>query len=351
MLPVEWPIAAGAADLLVDPARAAGRDRLPIVRRDLFLDARARLSEQERALISAMLGALIDQLADEIRLGLPPEFLAHAEPDREHVTLRMWNSGALDRPALISLLMRRAGEQLIGAACRGGRGVDDIGTVERLVGDSDSAVASAAMGLSLARGRRRDRFGHLGVEYDDLPPAEAQSLVHLTAAAMRLGIVAASVTIDETLAAAAERVFARHHPQRRVEGRAHELAESLIAARGTDDVTIATLAAEGDAAMVAALCAVRAAIAPQTAWKLLVDDGASGAMLLARLAGLGRTTAATLVSVLAEPLLWGDPRDAIILFDRPSSFDVDSAGRWWRLPLAFRDGLIRPGGADGQSFD
>ena len=64
MIPVEWPIAAGAADQLVETARAAGRDRLAIVRRDLFLDDRARLTEQERAGMSARLGALVDQVAD-----------------------------------------------------------------------------------------------------------------------------------------------------------------------------------------------------------------------------------------------------------------------------------------------
>src|SRR4029453_6963931 len=115
MMPVEWPIAAGAADHKVEPARTAGRDRLPIVRRDLFLDDRARLTEQERALMSAMLSALIDQIADEIRLGLPPDVLAHAENDRERIVARLWKSGALDRPALILLLLRRAAAHMISA--------------------------------------------------------------------------------------------------------------------------------------------------------------------------------------------------------------------------------------------
>jgi hypothetical protein len=119
MLPVEWPIAAGAADRPVEPARTAGRGRLPVVRRDLFLDDRARLTEQERALMSAMLGTLVDQLADEIRLGLPTELLAQVEADRQDVASRLWQSGALDRPALILLLLRRASAQLIAAACRG----------------------------------------------------------------------------------------------------------------------------------------------------------------------------------------------------------------------------------------
>ena len=351
MMPVEWPIAAQAADHPVEPARRAGRDRLPIVRRDLFLDDRARLTEQERALMSAMLGALINQIADEIRLGLPHDLLAHAEPDRDRIVPRLWHGGALDRPALVLLLLRRADEQLIAAACRDRRGAADGGTVERLVGNGDGAIASAAMALAVARGRRRDRFGRLGLEYDDVPRDEAQALVHLVAAAMRHGIAGASVAIDEALAEAAERLLDRHDAQRRVEVRALGLAEALIAARGADDALFAALAAEGDAALLAALCAVRAGIATESAWMLLVNDGARDAMLLARLAGLARPAAAALVAALAEPLLWGEAGAAIACFDGPTDVEIDAAGRWWRLPLAYRDALTDQGGSDGQPLD
>jgi hypothetical protein len=346
MMPVEWPIAAGAADHRVEPARTAGRDRLPIVRRDLFLDDRARLTEQERALMSAMLGALVDQIADEVRLGLPPDVLAHAEADRERIVPRLWKSGALDRPALILLLLRRADEQLIAAACRNSH-AGDGGTVERLVGDNDGAIASAAMALAVARGRRRDRFGRLGLEFDDVPADEAMSLVHLVAAAMRAGIDGASVGIDEALAEAAERLLDRHDEARRVEMHALALARALTDARGEDDALVGALAAEGDAALLASLCAVRAEIAPETAWMLLVNDCARDAMLRARLAGVARPAAAAMVAALAVPLLWGDPAEAIACFDAPAGVDVDAARRWWRLPPAYRDGLIQAGGAHG----
>ena len=54
MMPEEWPIAAPAADGNA-PARLAGRGRLSTVRRDFFLDPAKRLTEQERALMTAML--------------------------------------------------------------------------------------------------------------------------------------------------------------------------------------------------------------------------------------------------------------------------------------------------------
>ena len=53
MMPEEWPIAAFAADENA-PARFAGRGRLATVRRDFFLNPAKRLTEQERALMTAM---------------------------------------------------------------------------------------------------------------------------------------------------------------------------------------------------------------------------------------------------------------------------------------------------------
>lgn len=347
MMPVEWPIAAETADHPVEPARRAGRDRLPVVRVDLFLDDAARLTEQERALISAMLAALVEQIADELRLGLAPDLLVAAERDRDNVLPRLWNEGLLDRPALIELLMRRADEQLIAAACRESR-AGGAAIIESLVGDEDGHIASAAMALAVARGRRRDRFGRLGIEFDDVPAEEAVGLVHLAAAAMRKGIDGAAVAIDEALAEAAARLLKRHDEGRRVEMRATALAAALLDARGPDDELIAMLAAEGDAALVAALCAVRAGIGPDTAWMLLVNDGARDGMLLARLAGLSRPAAAAMVAAFAEPLLWGEAGAAIGWYDSPSVADVEAARRWWRLSEPYRDGLVALGGGDGQ---
>ena len=109
-------------------------------------------------------------------------------------------------PALIELLMRRADEQLIAAACRDSR-AGGAAIIETLVGDEDGHIASAAMALAVARGRRRDRFGRLGIEFDDVPAEEAVGLVHLAAAAMRKGIDGAAVAIDEALAEAAARLL------------------------------------------------------------------------------------------------------------------------------------------------
>ena len=62
MMPEEWPIAAPVLDRNA-PARGAGRGRLSTVRADFFLNPDERLTEQERALMTAMLHCLVGDLA------------------------------------------------------------------------------------------------------------------------------------------------------------------------------------------------------------------------------------------------------------------------------------------------
>ena len=63
MVPEEWPIAVESADRTVDSALARSPSRLATVRRDFFLDSSERLTEQERALMTAMLHDLVAALA------------------------------------------------------------------------------------------------------------------------------------------------------------------------------------------------------------------------------------------------------------------------------------------------
>ena len=108
-MPEEWPIAASAADQSA-PARRAGGDRLSTVRVDFFLSSVDRLSEQERALMTAMLHCLVSDIADEIRAALPN--VATPANDEGNLALIeiMSSAGILDRPTLVRLILRRADE-------------------------------------------------------------------------------------------------------------------------------------------------------------------------------------------------------------------------------------------------
>src|SRR5256885_11632586 len=184
MMPEEWPIAAPAADGN-GPARRAGRGRLATVRRDFFLDPAKRLTEQERALMTAMLHCLVSDVADAVRAALPNGRLAANDEGDTALIGALSASGLLDEPDLMALLLRRADEERIAAAARARSGRREARVLQGLVSHDYGAVAAAAMALILGRGRRRDRFAQCLIAFDDLSPASAEHLVHAVAAGMR----------------------------------------------------------------------------------------------------------------------------------------------------------------------
>src|SRR5437764_15005955 len=107
MMPEEWPIGALAPEQNA-PAGGAGRGRLSTVRRDFFLDPAKRLTEQERALMTAMLHCLVGDIADAIRASLPNGRLAANDEGDAALIEAMTSSGLLDEPGLMALLLRRA---------------------------------------------------------------------------------------------------------------------------------------------------------------------------------------------------------------------------------------------------
>src|SRR5690242_20031087 len=211
MMPEEWPIAADAADG-DRPARAGGRGRLATVRRDFFLDPAKRLTEQERALMTAMLHCLVGDVANAIRAALPGGRAAANDEDDAALVEALTLSGLLDEPGLMALLLRRADEERIAIAARARSGKREARVLQGLVSHDYGAVAAAAMALILGRGRRRDRFGQCLIAYDDLPAASAEALVHAVAAGLRheLALSRGAPAADFELAQASDRVLEDH---------------------------------------------------------------------------------------------------------------------------------------------
>lgn len=337
MMPVEWPLAASAADRPVDSARPrAGRDRLPVAMADFFLDEGSRLTDEERALMAAMLRALVTDIADELIAALPPMVGAQAERLRDGLYRKLRQAGLLEREGLVALLLRRADEQQLS-----GRSDPGDSTLAALISDPEAAVAEAAMALTLARGRRRDRFGRLGVEYDDLAAEDAVALVHAVAAALCHGLGDES---DPPLVAAIQALLARHDEGRRLEAADAALARALEASGRADDSMVRSLAKDGDAPLLIALLARRAGIGQSEAWRLFTSGDA---MMLARLAGCERAAAAQMLASF-EPLANGHAAERFI--DRFDSIDEAATERqrqWLRLDphyRAAREALERSGG-------
>jgi hypothetical protein len=183
MVPDEWPIASPSDDGRY-PARSAGRRRLPTVRSDFFLDPRDRLSEQERALMTAMLAELLDAIAEEIRAAVPANFLPANDDGSQELLRGLTTAGLLDQVDLIALLLRRADEERVANAVRA-RSAPRGGFLQGLIAEDDDGISAAAMGLILARGRRRNRLGQPRIECEDLPEHLAKNLAYAVAGALR----------------------------------------------------------------------------------------------------------------------------------------------------------------------
>src|SRR3954471_6529066 len=117
MMPEEWPVASPADDGNT-LARAAGRSRLSTVRRDFFLDPAKRLTEQERALMSAMLSALVSDVADALRAALPNRRVAANDASDAALVEALKSSKLVDESGLMRLLLRRADEERIATAAK-----------------------------------------------------------------------------------------------------------------------------------------------------------------------------------------------------------------------------------------
>ena len=227
MVPIEWPIAAPGREGEAGSARVAGSPRLSCVRADFFLDPAARLTEQERALMTTMLSDLVATLADEFA-----SHLADSQPANDRgdgLMDRLWSAGLLDLPELVALLLRRAEEERIAAGLRAGSPGRKPRLLQSLVSDEDPEIAAAAMALILAKGRRRDRFDGPRLTFDDVSAETAVALANAIAAARRMDLAKRfdSAQADETLTDAVRALLSGHDEGNRLEARLFELAHAL----------------------------------------------------------------------------------------------------------------------------
>jgi hypothetical protein len=301
MVPVEWPLAAPAADRPVEPARTRGSRRLASVRRDFFLDPAHRLTEQERALMTAMLNDLVGSVSSALLAAVPtpPVLLT----DASSLTLRLSAAGLLDREELVSLLLMRADEHRIA-----------------------SAFAGRAGPRRLA----------------DLSAVEAQCL----ASAVAAGLSGAGAADRPALAEAASAVASGHDQSESLDSAVDDLALALEAAGRLDDKTLETVMEDGEAVLLAALLARRAGISAETGWGYLVGGQDGGLALLARMAGLARPSAARLIAEFAA-LSGASVEEEAARFDELGDEVVEAALAWWRLPPPFRDAATALGEARG----
>lgn len=346
MMPEEWPIVAAAERNA--PARAAGGGRLSTVRLDFFLDPAERLTEQERALMTAMLHCLVGDIAGEIRGTLPQGWLG-ANDDIAALVEVLTFAGLVDEPELMALLLRRADEERIGTACRARSGRRDARVLQGLVSSDDGTVSAAAMALILARGRRRDRFGQCLVGFDDLPLQTADRLVHAIAAALRSDVASAHgrAAADGELSGAAAELLTRHDRSRGVDALTRALAAILDEAGSLTGELLLACAQEGEVGFLAEALGRRAGVSGGVAFDQLLSGNGRHVMALLRIGDASRELSAGLLASIGDLLGLTDPGAAIGVYDRMTADQVQDATAWLRAAPAYRSALAALGRHNG----
>jgi hypothetical protein len=348
MMPEEWPIAAPAADGSAS-ARLAGRGRLSTVRRDFFLSPSMRLTEQERALMTAMLHCLVADVADAIRAALPSGRVAANDEGDAALIQSLTVSGLLDEPGLMALLLRRADEERISTASRARSGRREARVLQGLVSYDYGAVAAAAMALILGRGRRRDRFGQCLISFDDLSSASAEALVHAVGAGLRTELAGSrgAAFADLEIAEASDRVLERRDEDRGIDSLTAGLVHFLDEAGGLTDELVLAAAHEGEISFVAEVLARRAGVPTEAALDELLSGDSKHVMALLRAGGMSRELSAGLLAGIGDLLGIDDAGAAIGLFDNMTDAEAQAARSWLVADPNYRAALERLGQGRG----
>ena len=300
--------------------------------------------------MTAMLHAIVSDIADELRASLPANSAVANDDDNGELVAELTAGRLLDQPPLIELLLRRADEEQITTAVKARSGRRDGRLLQTLVSDENASISAAAMALILARGRRRDSFGQARVEYDDLPAETAVALTQIVGAGLRRRLLANvdKQTADRQLALACAALLARHDEDKRLESLAAVLIRLLDEQGRVDEDLIAAAAEDGEVVLVAQALARRAAIGGEDAFDLLLGGEGASLMLLLRMAGASRELAARLLAGPGDLLEIADAGRAIARFDSITQDEVDSAREWLRLDPSYRSALAALGQDHGQ---
>lgn len=300
--------------------------------------------------MTAMLHAIVSDIADELRVALPANSAVADDDDNSELVAELTAARLLDQPPLIELLLRRADEEQITIAVKARSGRREGRLLQTLVSDENASISAAAMALILARGRRRDRFGQARVEFDDLSAETAAALTQIVSAGLRRRLVATvdRQAADRQLASASAALLKRHDESKRLEALAGALIRLLDEQKRLDEDLIVAAAEDGEVVLVAQALARRAAIGGEEAFDLLLGGEGVTLMLLLRMAGASRELAARLLAGPGDLLEIADAGRAIARFDSITTQEVDSAREWLRLDPFYRSALAALGQDHGQ---
>jgi hypothetical protein len=331
----------GAAQLL-----ASAHARVAAAIADLALPEAFRLSDRQRVTISHLLRRLVGDIEDELRSALT----AHFARDEDSAFLAALSSaslslampvlergGAISDPALFALLLRRTEEHRLVRAAPEHR------LLTELAGDSDPAVAAAAVSLLIAESRRVDAFHEPLLASGDLPAEVAHSLTWTVAAALRTYLIArhgvAAAAADGAVTSAAAALLGGYDEGAGADALARRLALRLEERVRLDDSLLVRSADDGAVPLLLAGLSLRTGLDAQALWELLADSSGRGPAIVLRAAHLERGAAASiLLSFSGREETAGAQLD---VFDALDSAQARHHILLWSLDPAYRSAVAR----------
>lgn len=332
-----------------DPAAIllAARAHDMFTMRDLFLPEDARLRDDDRAAIAAVLAGLIADVEQALRERLARSFADHspaatalAAMDIPIARPILDRAGVLADPALVAALAGHAARERLAARLLRRRDLarslepDGAGSpLERLAADADAAIAAAARACLASEGAFV-----LSAELH-------HRLVWRIAAALRDYLTGPHAMpgeiVDPRIAASAEDVLAGYDEATAPAARTRALAIVLRAADRLGDALADQALAAGDVPLAVAVLAVRAGIGFDAAWDMTTDP--NRLMLLCRAADLPPAEAAA-ITLRLDP---GNDDEA--LASRVEGYaslpheGAMAAIALWRCDPAYRESILALG--------
>jgi uncharacterized protein (DUF2336 family) len=360
--------ATNVTELLSLAADRSGTARAQLVGAiaDFFIEPDVRLTDQERALMSDVLGKLITTVEQDIRRHLS-ESLARAQADLPELERMLaFDDIEVARPLLsrsqvlrdedlIEIVKERTDEHRLAIALRDKVSadvsdalIDHAGpdVLEALIKNADAQLSRRAMEFLVAESRRFDQFQEPLLNRNDMPVELAYRMYWWVSAALRAKILR-EYTVDESMLddamqEAAKRALADYEEGQTAQSRAIRLAKRMREMGELTDAFLLGSLRQSKISLFIAGLAERARITYRIAWQVVSDQGFESFIVLARAIGMGRDTLASMVLLLADvrtPDAVRRPdvlREILKLFDDLDERQTHRVLRLWQRDLGYQ---------------
>lgn len=372
-MPLDRPIDVQALLGLAAGRSGAARAQLANAVTDLFLPAAQRLTDQQRALMTDVLGRLLGTVEMEVRRHLvdalsrspasQPDLEARLASDSIEVARPILERSSVVRnPALMDIVIQCAEEHRMAIALRetvsppltealaerGFKGSEDD-VLEGLIRTEDPVLSRRAMELLVAESKRNGQFQQPLLTQNDLPVDLAHEVYWWVAAALRRHILKTFVidqaVLDPMLERAVKRAVVEYDDTQSVQSRALQLARRLNELGELTDGFLLRTLRQGRLSLFTAAFAARAKIAFNTVWRIVTDPASESFIVLAKAVDVSRDATASLVIVLGElgNAARARPPSAVAEILRlHDDLDVAAARRvlqYWQLDAGLRQAI------------